>query len=87
MPGRLTCQRIIDHIASVRNGNKVTVNVCMPLSFRADTSAKKALLQDKSALCFAGPCERGENLQSHNFKRVVVSKRRHLNRVLFPIHR
>lgn len=74
MPGRLICQHIIGHIAGMRNGNKVTVNVHMPLSFRADTSAKKALLQDKSAM-FCGPHERGENLPSHNFKGTAVSLR------------
>lgn len=36
MPGRLICQHIIGHIAGVRNGNKVTVNVHMPSLFRAD---------------------------------------------------
>lgn len=71
MPGRLICQHIIGHIAGVRNGNKVTVNVHMPSSFRADTSARKHSCRTR-VLYFAGPYEENENCPSQNFKRAAV---------------
>lgn len=71
MPGRLICQHVIGHIAGVRNGNKVTVNVHMCWLFRADTSARKHSCRTR-VLCFAGPYEEGKNWPSQNFKRTAV---------------